>query len=162
MGAYFNYTGVGGSYFGTGLPTSTIITNAEKVICMTPVPDNRQPVQGGVLITANISFGISTCTFATILCRQSTLGTSTAVTGSLLTNGGNVGTGTYVASIGTSAGTQAAVGLQNLGPYTFQWVDYTGTYGAGLPVYQITGSLSAAAGTATITSAVVSVTPLAA
>jgi len=160
MGAYFNYTGVGGSYFGTGLPTSTIITNAEKVICLTPVPDNRQPVQGGVLITAQVSFGVSTCLFATLLCRQSTLGTSTAVTGSLLLNGGNVGTGTYVASIGTSAGTVSALGNQNLGPYTFQWVDYTGTYGAGLPVYQLTGSTSA--GTATITSAVISVTPLAA
>ena len=158
MGTYFNYTGVGGSYFGAGLPTATIITNAEKVICMTPVPDNRQPVQGGVLITANISFGISTCTFATILCRQSTLGTSTAVTGSLLTNGGNVGTGTYVASIGTSAGTQAAVGLQNTGPFTFQWVDYLGT--GPLPVYQLTGSC-ALTSVATVLSAYITVTPLA-
>ena len=160
MGAYFQYTGVGGSYNGTGLPTSTIIINAEKVICQTPVPDNRQPIQGGVLITANISFGISTCTFATILCRQSTLGTSTGVTGTVVASGGNVGIGTYVASIGTSAGTQAAVGNQNLGPFTFQWVDYLGT--GPLPVYQITGSMSAAAGTATITSAFVTVTPLAA
>jgi hypothetical protein len=160
VGTYFNYTGVGGSYFGIGLPTSTIITNAEKVICLTPVPDNREPVQGGVLITAQVSFGVSTCTFATILCRQSTLGTSTAVTGNLLLNGGNVGTGTYVASIGTGAGTVSATGLQNTGPFTFQWVDYSGTFAAGLPVYQLTGST--AAGTATITSAVISVTPLAA
>jgi hypothetical protein len=158
MGAYFNYTGVGGSYFGTGLPTSTIITNAEKVICLTPVPDNREPIQGGVLITAQVAFGVSTCLFATLLCRQSTLGTSTAVTGSLLLNGGNVGTGTYVASIGTSAGTVSAIGNANVGPFTFQWVDYTGTQ--PLPVYQLTGSTSA--GTATITSAVISVTPLAA
>ena len=160
MGTYFNYTGVGGSYFGAGLPTSTIITNAEKVICLTPVPDNRQPVQGGVLITAQVSFGVSTALIGTFLCRQSTLGTSTAVTGSLLLNGGNIGTGTYIASIGTGAGTISATGLSNVGPFTFQWVDYTGTYGQGLPVYQLTGSTSA--GTATITSAVISVTPLAA
>lgn len=156
MGVYFNYTGVGGSYYGTGLPTSSIITNTEKVICMTPVPDNRQPVQGGVLITANVTFGISTCTFATILCRQSTLGTSTAVTGSLLLNGGNVGTGTYAASIGTTAATYP---VASFGQNIFTWVDYTGTYGQGLPVYQITGST--AAGTATILSAQVTVTPLA-
>ena len=160
MGTYFNYTGVGGSYFGTGLPTSSIITNAEKVICMTPVPDNRQPIQGGVLVTAQVSVGSSAALIGTFLCRQSTLGTSTAVTGSLLTNGGNIGTGTYIASIGTLAGTVAATGLQGVGPYVFQWVDYTGTYGSGLPVYQLTGSTSA--GTATITSAVISVTPLAA
>ena len=157
MGVYWQYTGVGGSYNGTGLPTSTIITNAEKVIAMTPVPDNRQPAQGGVLITAQVSFGVSTCLFATVLCRQSTLGTSTGVTGTLVSNGGNVGIGTYVASIGTTAGTVGALGNQNLGPYTFQWVDYLGT--SPLPVYQITGSTSA--GTATITSAFVTVSPLA-
>ena len=158
MGAFFQYTGVGGSYNGIGLPTSTIITNAEKVIAMTPVPDNRQPVQGGVLITAQISFGVSTTTFATILCRQSTLGTSTGVTGTLVSSGGNQGIGTYVASVGTQAGTTSASGMNQTGPFTFQWVDYTGT--APLPVYQITGST--AAGTATITSAFVTVTPLAA
>ena len=157
MGVYWQYTGVGGSYNGTGLPTSTIITNAEKVIAMTPVPDNRQPIQGGVLVTAQISFGVSTCTFATILCRQSTLGTSTGVTGTLVSSGGNVGIGTYVASIGTGAGTVSATGNQNIGPFTFQWVDYLGT--GPLPVYQVTGST--AAGTATVTSAFVSVQPLA-
>jgi hypothetical protein len=157
MGVYWQYTGVGGSYCGIGLPTSTIITNAEKVIAMTPVPDNREPVQGGVLVTAQVSFGVATGLVATMLCRQSTLGTSTGVTGSLLTNGGNVGTGTYVASIGTSAGTVSAIGNANLGPFTFQWVDYTATQ--PLPVYQLTGSTSA--GTATITSAFISVTPLA-
>ena len=157
MGVYWQYTGVGGSYNGIGLPTSTIITNAEKVIAMTPVPDNRQPIQGGVLVTAQISFGVSTCTFATILCRQSTLGTSTGVTGTLVSSGGNVGIGTYVASIGTGAGTVSATGNQNIGPFTFQWVDYLGT--GPLPVYQVTGST--AAGTATVTSAFVSVQPLA-
>ena len=157
MGVYWQYTGVGGSYNGTGLPTSTIITNAEKVIAMTPVPDNRQPSQGGVLITAQISFGVSTCTMATVLCRQSTLGTSTGVTGTLVSSGGNVGIGTYVASIGTGAGTVSATGLSNTGPFTFQWVDYLGT--SPLPVYQITGSTSA--GTATVTSAFVTVSPLA-
>ena len=158
MGAFFQYTGVGGSYNGVGLPTSTIITNAEKVICMTPVPDNREPVQGGVLITAQIAFGVSTTTIATILCRQSTLGTSTGVTGTVVASGGNIGIGTYIASVGTGAGTVSATGLSNTGPFTFQWVDYGGT--APLPVYQITGST--AAGTATITSAFVTVSPLAA
>ena len=157
MGVYWQYTGVGGSYNGTGLPTSTIITNAEKVIAMTPVPDNRQPIHGGVLITAQVSFGVSTCLFATVLCRQSTLGTSTGVTGTLVSSGGNVGIGTYVASIGTGAGTVSATGLQNTGPFTFQWVDYLGT--GPLPVYQVTGSTSA--GTATITSAFITVQPLA-
>lgn len=156
MAQYWQYTGVGGSYNGTGLPTSTIITNTEKVIAMTPVPDARQPVQGGVLITAQISFGVSTCGFATVLCRQSTLGTNTGVTGTLVANGGNTGIGTYVASIGTSAGTVGAVGNSNIGPFTYQWVDYLGT--APLPVYQVTGSTSA--GTATITSAFISVQPL--
>ena len=158
MGVYWQYTGVGGSYNGIGLPTSTIITNAEKVIAMTPVPDNRQPAQGGVLITAQISFGVSTCTMATVLCRQSTLGTSTGVTGTLVASGGNSGIGTYIASIGTGAGTVSATGLSNTGPFTFQWVDYLGT--SPIPVYQITGST--AAGTATITSAFVTVSPLAA
>jgi hypothetical protein len=157
MGAYFNYTGVGGSYNGAGLPTSTIMTNTEKVLAMTPVPDNREPIQGGVLITANVCFGVSTTSIATFLCRQSTLGTSTAVTGSLLTSCGNTGTGTYTASIGTQAGTIGATGDQFPGPFTYTWVDYTGTQ--PLPVYQLTGST--AAGTATITSAVITVTPLA-
>lgn len=155
MGTYFNYTGAGGSYNGIGLPTSSIITNTEKVICMTPVPDNRQPIQGGVLITANVTFGVSTCTFATILCRQSTLGTSTGVTGTLLTNGGNVGTGTYAASIGTTAATYP---VASFGNNVFQWVDYTGTQ--PMSVYQVTGST--AAGTATVLNAFVTVTPLAA
>jgi len=156
MAQYWQYTGVGGSYNGIGLPTSTIITNVEKVIAMTPVPDNRQPVQGGVLITAQLSFGVSTCSFATILCRQSTLGTSTGVTGTLVANGGNQGIGTYVASVGTQAGTLSAAGVNQTGPFTFQWVDYLGT--SPLPVYQVTGST--AAGTATITSAFVTVQPL--
>jgi hypothetical protein len=159
MGTYFNYTGVGGSYFGTGLPTSTIIVNAEKVIAMTAPTDNREPVQGGVLITAQVCVGSSAITTATFLCRQSTLGTSTGVTGTVITNGGNVGPGTYVATIGTQAGTVVGAGT-NIGPYIFQWVDYSGTN--PLPVYQLTGSASAAAGTATITSAIISVTPLAA
>jgi len=157
MGQYWQYTGVGGSYNGTGLPTSTIITNAEKVIAMTPVPDNRQPIQGGVLIQAQVSFGVSTTTIATFLCRQSTLGTSTGVTGTLVSNGGNTGIGTYTASIGTGAGTVGATGNQNTGPFSFTWVDYLGT--GPLPVYQITGST--AAGTATVTSAFITVTPLA-
>jgi hypothetical protein len=158
MGTYFQYTGVGGSYNGIGLPTSTIITNAEKVICMTPVPDNRQPIQGGVLITAQVAVGVSTGLVGTFLCRQSTVGTSTAVTGTLVANGGNGGIGTYVASIGTGAGTIGALGNANTGPFTFQWVDYLGT--GPLPVYQLTGSMSA--GTATILSAFITVTPLAA
>ena len=157
MGAYFQYTGVGGSYNGTGLPTSTIIINAEKVVCMTPVPDNREPIQGGVLITANVNLGSSAAGVATFLCRQSTLGTSTGVTGTVVASGGNVGIGTYVVNIGTQAGTVVAGGTQ-LG-YTFQWVDYLGT--SPLPVYQLTGSVAAAAGTATITSAFITVTPLA-
>jgi len=156
MAQYWQYTGVGGSYNGTGLPTSTIITNVEKVVCMTPVPDNRQPVQGGVLITAQVAFGVSTTTIATFLCRQSTLGTSTGVTGTLVSSGGNTGIGTYTASIGTGAGTVGALGIPNTGPLTFQWVDYLGT--SPLPVYQLTGST--AAGTATITSAFITVQPL--
>lgn len=159
MGQYWQYTGVGGSYNGTGLPTSTIIIGAaEKVICMTPVPDNRQPIQGGVLITAQVSVGSSAAAVATFLCRQSTLGTSTGVTGTLVSSGGNTGIGTYTASIGTLAGTVASTGLQGVGPYTFQWVDYLGT--GPLPVYQLTGSLPGA-GTATITSAFITVQPLA-
>ena len=158
MGVYWAYTGVGGSYNGTGLPTSTIITNTEKVICMTPVPDNREPIQGGVLITAQVSFGVATGLIGTFLCRQSTLGTSTGVSGTLVANGGNQGIGTYTASIGTGAGTVSATGLANTGPFTFQWVDYLGTQ--PLPVYQLTGSMSA--GTATITSAFITITPLAA
>jgi hypothetical protein len=157
MGTYFNYTGVGGTYCGTGLPVLNTITNTEKVICQTPVPDNRQPVQGGVLVSANVTFTVSTTTIATFLCRQSTLGTSTGVTGTLLTNGGNTGTGTYTASIGTGAGTITALGNQNTGPFVFTWVDYLGT--APLPVYQLTGST--AAGTATVASAFITVTPLA-
>ncbi len=159
MGQYWQYTGVGGSYNGTGLPTSTVIIGAaEKVICMTPVPDNRQPIQGGVLITAQVSVGSSAAAVATFLCRQSTLGTSTGVTGTLVASGGNSGIGTYVASIGTLGGTVAATGLQGVGPYTFTWVDYLGT--GPLPVYQLTGSLPGA-GTATITSAFITVQPLA-
>jgi len=158
MGAFFQYTGVGGSYFGVGLPTSTIMTNAEKVLAMTPVPDNRQPTQGGVLITAQVAVGVSTAAIATFLCRQSTLGTSTGVTGTVVAGGGNIGLGTYIASIGTGAGTIGASGNANTGPFTFQWVDYSGTQ--PLPVYQLTGSTSA--GTATITSAIITVTPLAA
>ena len=156
MGVYWQYTGVGGSCNGTGLPTSYYINNTEKVICQIPVPDNRQPVQGGVLITANIAFGIATAAYGTFLCRQSTLGTSTGVTGTLVTGGGNSAPGTYVASIGTSAGIglNATIGGESL---TFQWVDYLGT--APLPVYQITGSTSA--GTATVTAAFITVTPLA-
>ena len=154
---YFNYTGVGGSYFGTGLPTSTIITVTEGVIAMTPVPDNRRPVQGGVLVSALVSFGNTTTTTATIQCRQSTLGTSTAVSGNLLANGGNVAPGKYVCTLGTQAGTVVGAGT-NFGPYAFQWVDYSGTQ--PLPVYQITGSC-ASGGTATVVSAIVSVTPLA-
>lgn len=157
MGTFFQYTGVGGSYFGAGLPTSTIITASEKAIAQTPPTDERQPVQGGVLVTAQVSFGVSTTAIATFLCRASTLGTSTAVSGSPLTYGGNAGTGTYIASIGTSAGTIGGVGNQNLGPFTFTWVDYAGT--APLPVYQLTGIT--ASGTATVASAVITVTPIA-
>ena len=157
MGTYFNYTGVGGSYFGTGLPTSTIMTNTEKVLAMTPVTDNREPIQGGVLITAQVAVGVSTALIGTFLCRQSTLGTSTGVTGTVVAAGGNAGLGTYLASLGTGAGTIGALGNANTGPFTFQWVDYSGTQ--PLPVYQLTGSTSA--GTATITSAIISVTPLA-
>ena len=151
MGTYFNYTGVGGTCNGTGLPTSYYIgTTAEKVICQTPVPDNRQPIQGGVLITANVTVGSSAALFGTFLCRQSTLGTSTGVTGTLVTGGGNTAPGTYTASIGTFAGTSQL-------PIQFQWVDYLGT--GPLPVYQLTGSCSA--GNATITAAYITVTPLA-
>jgi hypothetical protein len=154
MGVYFNYTGVGGSLCGTGLPTSSIMTNTEKVLAMTPVPDNRQPVQGGVLISAAVSIGSSAAGFGTFLCRQSTLGTSTGVTGTVVANGGNVAAGTYVSSIGTFAGTFQT---QNAGQINFTWVDYLGT--APLPVYQLTGST--ASGTATILSAYITVTPLA-
>ena len=156
MGQYFNYTGVGGSFYGTGLPTSYIVGAAEKVVCQTNPTDNREPVQGGVLVTANVNFGASTVGIATFLCRQSTLGTSTAVTGSVLLQGGNLGTGTYGVALGTQAGTIVATGT-NLGPYTFQWVDFSGT--APVPVYQLT--CITASGTATINSAVISVTPLA-
>ena len=155
MAQYFNYTGAGGSYNGTGLPTSTIITAAEKVVCLTPVPDNRQPIQNGVLVTANVCFGVSTTAIATFLCRQSTLGTNTAVTGAVLTNGGNTGTGTYTVVLGTQAGTVVSGGT-NIGPYVFTWVDYTGTQ--PLPVYQLTAIT--ASGTATITSAFITATPL--
>lgn len=155
MGTYFNYTGVGGSLCGTGLPTSFTITNVEKVIAMTPVPDNRQPVQGGVLVNAAVTIGSSAALYGTFLCRQSTLGTSTGVTGTLVANGGNIAAGTYISSIGTFAGTFQA---QNSGEVNFTWVDYLGT--SPLPVYQLTGSTSA--GTATILSAYITVTPLAA
>ena len=160
MGGYFNYTGVGGSYFGIGLPTSTIIVagaTGEKVIAMTPVTDNREPIQGGVLITAAVTIGSSAAGLGTFYCRQSTLGTSTGVTGTVVPNGGNIGPGTYSASIGTQAGTIAAYGNPQTGPFIFQWVDYSGTQ--PLPVYQLTGSVSG--GTATILGAVISVTPLA-
>jgi hypothetical protein len=158
MGTYFQYTGVGGSYCGTGLPTSTIIiSGSEKVICMTPVPDNREPIQGGVLIQAQVSFGVSTAGIGSFLCRQSTLGTSTGVTGTVVANGGNQGIGSYTASIGTQAGTLSAAGVSQTGPFSFTWVDYLGT--GPLPVYQLTGSLSG--GTATVTSAYITVTPLA-
>ena len=155
MGVYFNYTGVGGSLCGTGLPTSFTMTNTEKVLCMTPVPDNRQPVQGGVLINAAVTIGSSAALYGTFLCRQSTLGTSTGVTGTLVANGGNTGAGTYTSSIGTFGGTFQA---QNSGQINFTWVDYLGT--APLPVYQLTGSTSA--GNATILAAYITVTPLAA
>ena len=156
MGAYFNSTGVGGSCNGTGLPVSYYINNVESVIAMTPVPDNRQPIQGGVLIQAQVSFGIATAAYGTFLCRQSTLGTSTGVTGTLVKGGGNSAPGTYVASIGTSAGIglNATLGGESV---NFTWVDYLGTN--PLPVYQITGSTSA--GTATVTAAYITVTPLA-
>src|SRR5208282_6228509 len=104
MGAYFQYTGAGGSYNGTGLPVGTYINTAESVICMTPVPDNRQPIQGGVLITANVCIGSSAAAIGTFLCRQSTVGTSTAVTGTRVASGGNVGIGSYAPSIGKQAG----------------------------------------------------------
>lgn len=160
MGVYFNYVGAGGSYCGKGLPVSTIITNTESVICMTPVPDNRQPVQGGVLVTAQVSIGSTASGIGTFLCRQSTLGTSTGVTGTLLTNGGNTGTGTYTIALATQAGTitAAGTGVGFTGPFVMSWVDYTGTQ--PLPVYQLTGSC--ASGTATIVSAFITVTPLAA
>jgi len=156
MGVYFNYTGVGGSCNGTGLPVSYTINTAEKAIAMTPVPDNREPVQGGVLIQAQVAVGIATALFGTFLCRQSTLGTSTGVTGTLVTGGGNSAPGTYVASIGTTTG----VGLSNSpgqGWLNLTWVDYLGT--GPLPVYQVTGLTSG--GSATITAAYISVTPLA-
>jgi hypothetical protein len=152
MANYYGYTGVGGLNNGTQFPSSGIITNAEKVIAMTALTDGRVGNQGGVLITADIVFGISTCTFATILCRQSTLGTS-AVTGNPVLSGGNTGIGTYTASIGTTAATYP---VNSFGVQTFQWVDYTGTN--PIPAYQITGST--AAGTATILSAFVNIQPL--
>ena len=158
MGTYFNYTGVGGSYNGVGLPTSTIIVagaTGEKVIAMTPVTDNREPIQGGVLITAQISIGSTAGGIATVLCRQSTLGTSTGVTGTVVANGGNIGIGTYSFNTGTQAGTVVAGGTQLT--QTFTWVDYLGTN--PMPVYQVTGSLSG--GTATIVSAYITATPLA-
>ena len=68
----------------------------------------------------------------------------------------HLGTGTYGVALGTQAGTIVATGT-NLGPYTFQWVDFSGT--APVPVYQLT--CITASGTATINSAVISVTPLA-
>ena len=158
MGAYFQYTGVGGLYNGTGLPAGGVIGTAEKVICQTPVPDNREPIQGGVLITAQVTFGAATTTFATLQCRQSTLGTSTGVAGTLVVNGGNTAAGQYTASIGTQGGTISAAGVNQTGPFTFQWVDYLGT--GPLPVYQLTGSC-ALTSVATVLSAYITVTPLA-
>ena len=153
MAVYYGYTGAGGIRNGTQFPSGGTIGNTESVICMTAVPDNRVANQAGVLITAQIVFGIATTTFATILCRQSTLGTS-AVTGNIVANGGNTGAGTYTASLGTSAATYP---VSSFGVQTFQWVDYTGTN--PIPAYQITGSTTAS-GTATILSAFVNVQPL--
>ena len=152
MANYYGYTGAGGINNGTQFPSSGIITNVEKVIAMSPLPDNRVGNQAGVLITAQIEFGIATCTFATILCRQSTLGTS-AVTGNIVASGGNTGIGTYTATLGTTAATYP---VSSFGAQTFQWVDYTGTN--PIPAYQITGST--AAGTATVLSAFINVQPL--
>lgn len=152
MAVYYGYAGAGGEYNGTQFPAGGTIGNTESVIAMSPLTDGRVGNQAGVLITANVVFGISTCTFATILCRQSTLGTS-AVTGNIVKNGGNTGAGTYTASIGTTA---ATFPVSSFGVQQFQWIDYTGTN--PVPAYQITGST--AAGAATIVSAFINVQPL--
>jgi hypothetical protein len=151
LATYYGYAGLGGELNGTQFPSSGIITNAEKCIAMTPLPDNREGFQNGVLITAVINMGISTMTTGTFLCRQSTLGTS-AVTGAIVNTGGNTGAGTYTASIGTTAGTYAVGG----GPLILQWVDLSGTY--PIPAYQLTGST--AAGTGTVNSAFITIQPL--
>jgi hypothetical protein len=156
MAEYFAYTGLGGIYTGTFLPTATgIITTSEKVIAYTPAPDNRVGPQGGVLVTADIFFGVSTCTTATFYCRQSTLGTA-AITGNQLTIGGNVGTGTYWGSIGTQAGTISGAGEAGVPHFRFQWVDLTGSF--PLPSYCLTALT--AAGTATVNYASITAQPI--
>ena len=141
MANYYNYVGIGGINYGTQFPSAGngTLSTSEVVLAQTPLPDNRETVGGGVLITAEVDFGVSTMTVASIFCRQSTLGT-TATTGAML--------GTYVVNVGTTAAT--------LAPFVFQWVDNSGTF--PIPSYQLTGA--AAAGSGTILKAIVSATPI--
>ncbi len=142
MGQFYNYVGVGGINYGTQFPSAGngTLSTSEAVLAQTPLPDVREGIQGGVLITAEVDWGICTCSVASIYCRQSTLGT-TATTGAML--------GTYITTVGTVAAT--------LPPNVYQWVDNTGTY--PIPSYQLTGLF--AAGSGTILKAIISATPIA-
>jgi hypothetical protein len=157
MANYFNYTGLGGLYAGTNLPNAngTIDSLTEKVIAITPFQDNRVAPQGGVLVAADVIFATSTAPVGTFYCRQATLGTA-AVTGSRLIMGGNVGTGTYIASIGTFVSTISGIGESGIPHFRFTWVDQTGTF--PIPSYCLTGTMPG--GTATIAFASITATPL--
>lgn len=157
MANYYAYSGFGGLYTGSYLPNAnaTIDSLTEKVLAVTPFQDGRVGVQAGVKITADIIATTSTTTVATFYCRQSTLGTA-AITGNRLTYGGNTGPGTYVASIGTEAGTLSGLGEAGLFHARLEWYDLTGTF--PIPSYCLTATLLA--GTATITYASITATPL--
>jgi hypothetical protein len=150
--AYFKYVGVGGIWTGSVIPLNGVMTTSEITLAQTTVPDLRESVGQAVLITANIYIGSTAASAGTFKCRQSTLGTI-AATGSLVLFGGNTGTGTYVASIGTLAGT---LGAGQDGVLTMQWIDYTPTN--PLSAYQVTGLC--AAGNATIAAAFITAEPL--
>ena len=139
MAEYYAYCGAGGIGNGTQLPAGGTVQVGEVAIAQTTVTDNRKGIQGGVLITGFVQLGVSTAGIGSVMCRQSTLGT-TATTGAML--------GTYTIPIATVAATTA--------PYVFQWVDYTGTF--PIPSYQMT--MTFASGTGTIQKAYITAQPL--
>lgn len=130
MANYSSYVGQGGIANGTQFPAGGTVQVGEVVVAQTAVPDNREGIQGGVMLTGFIDLGTSTNGLGTVLFRQSTLGTS-AVTGNAL--------GTFFIPVGT--GNQTTIG-----PYTFQCLDLTGTF--PIPSYQLT--LTFASGTGTV------------
>ena len=139
MANYYGYCGAGGIGNGTQLPAGGTVQVGEVAIAQTSLPDIREPIQGGVLITGFLQMGVSTAGIGSVMLRQSTLGT-TATTGAML--------GTYTIPISTNSATIA--------PFFFQWVDYTGTY--PIPSYQMT--MTFGAGTGTVQKAYVTAIPL--